>query len=80
MNLETAREFLLWCTLFNYAALLLWFLAFRLMHDGLYRLHSRWFRISPERFDTLHYAGMAVYKIGVLLFNLIPYFALRIVG
>jgi hypothetical protein len=27
----------------------------------------------------LHYAGMALYKIGILLFNLVPYIALRIV-
>jgi len=28
----------------------------------------------------LHSAGMALYKIGILLFNLVPYIALRIVG
>ena len=46
----------------------------------MYRLHSRWFRLSVEQFDVLHYAGMARDKIGILLFNLVPYIALRIVG
>ena len=32
------------------------------------------------QFDALHYAGIALYKIGILLFNLVPYIALRIVG
>ena len=80
MNLELARDILLWCTIINYGVLVVWFAAFTLAHDAIYRLHSRWFRIPVERFDELHYLGMAVYKIGVLLFNLVPYIALLIVA
>ena len=46
----------------------------------MYRLHGRWFQLSVQQFDALHYAGMAMFKIGILLFNLVPYIALRIVG
>jgi len=46
----------------------------------MYRLHSRWFKLSEERFDAIHYQGMAVYKVGVLLFNLTPYLAILVVG
>ncbi|WP_291775457.1 DUF6868 family protein [Castellaniella sp.] len=42
----------------------------------MYRLHSRWFRISNETFDAVHYGGMAIYEIGILLFNLVPRLAL----
>lgn len=70
------KSFLLYCTLINYAVLLIWFAAFSLAHAPLHRLHSRWFGISVERFDALHYGGMAVYKIGVLLLNLVPLIAL----
>jgi hypothetical protein len=52
----------------------------RLGHAWLFRLHGRWFQLSEERFDAIHYTGMAVYKIGVLLFNLAPYVALVIIG
>lgn len=31
-----------------------------------------------RKFDTLHYQAMAVYKIFILVFNLTPYLALRI--
>jgi hypothetical protein len=44
------------------------------------RFHGRWFRLSDEQFDTLHYLGMSIYKIGILLFNLVPFVVLRIVG
>lgn len=66
------REFLLWCTVINYGILLLWFLFFTLAHDWMYRFHGRWFSFTPERFDGIHYLAMALYKIGILLFNLVP--------
>lgn len=76
MTLETLREVLLWSLVMNYGVLLIWFAAFTLAHDRLYSLHSRWFQVSRETFDALHYGGMAVYKIGVLLLNLAPLGAL----
>ena len=39
-----------------------------------------WFHLSVEQFDMLHYAGMSIYKLGILLLNLVPYIALRICG
>ena len=80
MNIETLRSFLLGCLGINYGILMLWFVVFIVAHDALYRLHARWFRISVAQFDAVHYAGMAVYKIGVLLLNLVPYVALRMVA
>ncbi len=80
MSIAMAREALLWCTVINYGVLLVWWLCFILAHDGMYRLHGRWFHLSADQFDALHYAGMALFKIGILLLNLIPYIALRIVG
>lgn len=44
------------------------------------RGHGRWFRLALERFDAVHYAGMAMYKIAAVLFNLVPYLALRLAG
>ena len=80
MRIAIVREGLLWCTVINYGILLVWWLFFLLVHDWIYRLHSRWFHLSREQFDALHYAGMAIFKIGILLFNLVPSIALRIVG
>lgn len=74
------RDFLLWSLVVNYVILLWWFAAFVFARGWMYRLHTRWFRISEERFDAIHYAGMAAYKIGILLFNLAPFIALVILG
>ena len=80
MNIAMARAFLLWCTVINYGVLLVWWLFFLFTHDWMHGLHSRWFHLSMDQFDALHYVGMALYKLGILLFNLVPYIALRIVG
>jgi len=80
MSLEVLRSFLLWSTVINYGILLVWFLFFTFARDWIQRFHGRWFRLSGEQFDALHYAGMSVYKIGILLFSLVPYVALWVVG
>jgi len=80
MDASSLKAFLLWCMVINYVILLGWFGAFVFAHSWMYRLHSRWFRIPEERFDFIHYAGMAAYKIGILLFNLAPFVALLILG
>ena len=46
----------------------------------MHRFHGRWFRLSVEQFAMLHYVGMAIFKIGVILFNLVPYIALHVGG
>ena len=80
MNVDIARSFFLWCTVINYAILMVWFLTIAFARAWLHRLHGRWFHLSDEPFDALHYGAMAVYKVGILLFNLVPLIALWIVG
>lgn len=80
MTLETIRSMLAWCIVINMGLLLWWFFIFWFAQDWIYRLHGRWFSIPRDRFDALHYAGMACFKILILIFNLVPYLALRIIG
>ena len=72
MSIEMARSILLWCTVINYAALMIWFLLYMAARGWLCRLWGRWFRLTPEQFDTLNMAGIVVYKLGIILFNLAP--------
>ena len=41
---------------------------------------DRWFHLSRDQFDALHYAGMGIFKIGIMLFNLVPFVVLSILG
>lgn len=80
MNIDEIRQVLLWSFVINYAVLFLWFGVFIFAHDWLYRMHTRWFRLSVETFDALNYGGVAVYKLGVILLNVVPWIALTIVS
>ena len=80
MELEQLRNFLLGCTIINVALLLLWWMMFACVHDWIYRVHSRWFKLSTESFDTAHYKLMGQWKLMVFMFNLIPYVALSIIA
>jgi len=79
MTLDLVSQSLLWCMAFNYAVLFIWFFAFIFAHGWMRRLHGQWFHLSDSAFDAVHYGGMAIYKIGILLFNLAPFVALWIV-
>lgn len=79
MSIEMIRKTLLWCGIINYGILLVWFLFFILAHDWMYLMHGRWFHLSVEQFDMLHYAGMSIFKLGIILLNIVPCIALHIV-
>ncbi|MDI6755124.1 MAG: hypothetical protein QME78_12120 [Thermodesulfobacteriota bacterium] len=80
MTFQDVRDVFFWCLIMNVGLLLWWFLVFSLAHDWVYRIHGRWFTLSEERFDAIHYLGMAMFKIAIFMFNIVPYIALLIVG
>ena len=80
MTIEAARQFFLWTTLLNYGLLLFWFAIFAVARDWVRGFHGKWFKLRDEHFDAIHYGGMAVYKIGIFLFCLMPLLALLIIG
>ena len=80
MTVEMVRDFLGWCAVMNIGLLLVWFVGIVVAHDWIFRVHSKWFALSKERFDTIHYAALAFFKMSVFLFNVVPYLALRIAG
>ena len=80
MDLQTVRAFFMWCTIINGAMFLLSFVMCVFAGDWVYRMNRLWFPISRETFNVAIYAFIGLYKIFVLMFNLIPYIALVIVG
>lgn len=79
MSLDVVCRFLLWSLAINYAVLLAWFIAFVFARDRMRRLHARWFTLSDATFDTVHYSGMAAYKLAIFFFNATPLLALWLV-
>jgi len=80
MTLEVIRAALGWCTLINWGVLLIWVIFLKVGHNFVYNMHGKFLPLSVEEFDAIHYKCMALYKTGIILFNLAPYIALRIVA
>jgi len=80
MDIESIRAFFMWCTILNVALLLFSSLFCICAGDWVYRIHSKWFSVSRETFNVAIYSFIALYKILVIVFNLIPYIALSIIG
>ena len=53
---------------------------FMLAPDMVYRTQSKWFPIPRETFNVVLYAFLGLFKIVFLVFNVVPYVALLIVG
>ena len=79
MSIETARSFFLWCSVINYAFLLVWVVVAKVGRDWLCRLSGRFMRVTPEQVDLINVAGITLYKMGIFLFNIVPCIALYIV-
>lgn len=78
MAVNAIKDALLWCVLINYLLLITWVAIIAFAHDAFYRLSNRWFKLGVEPFDAINYAGIAFYKIGIILLNLVPLIALHL--
>jgi hypothetical protein len=79
-NLDGVAGILLRCFLGGMALLVVWFAAYVAAGDWIYQMHSRWFQIPRQTFDAIHYAGMAVTKIAIILFFLLPWITIKLIS
>ena len=80
MDIDSIRAFFMWCTILNVALLLFSSLACIFFGDFSYRMNHKFFSISRQEFNIMLVSFIGLYKLLVLVFSLIPYIALVIVG
>ena len=80
MDIYSIRAFLMWCTILNVGLLVLSSLMCICAGDWMYRIHSKLFSISRETFNVAIYSFLALYKLLIFVFNLIPCVALSLVS
>ena len=79
MDIQTLTTFFMWCTILNFALLLLSSLMCICAGNWAYQIHSKWFSISRETFNVAIYSFLGLYKICIFVFSLVPYVALLII-
>jgi hypothetical protein len=78
-SLETIANFLGWCSLINIGILLFTTLMIKAFMGPVAKLHSNIFGVPESELPMTYYWYLALYKIAILVFNLVPYLALRII-
>ena len=80
MDVQKLKPFFFWCTIINGALLALAILSTIATSEPSMLLQSRWFHVPPETLSVATYVFLGMFKIFWLVFNLVPYLALVIVG
>jgi len=80
MAIATVRAFFLWCTIVNGALLALSVMILTCAGDWVYRVHGTWYSLPRDAFNVVIYSFIGAFKVLVLVFNVVPYVALLIVG
>jgi hypothetical protein len=78
MNMVEFANFLGWCTLINFALLIFSSMALMIAHKPVSKLHGRLFNIEQSELSIAYFNYLGNYKVLIIVFNLVPYLALRI--
>ena len=78
MDIQILTRFFMWCTILNVGLLMCSFIIWVLAADFIYRVHGKWFPMPRETFNVVFYVFLGVYKILLLVLNVVPWAVLSI--
>ena len=76
MDIETLKAFFMWSAVINFGILFLWILMIGLAKDTFYKLQSYWFPMPKEKLIVCNYVMYGMFKLIILVFNLVPFIVL----
>jgi len=76
---EMLTEFLGWSTLINFTFLLITTLAIMFFREPVIKIHAELFNLNKEDLGRAYFNYIAIYKILIIVFNFVPYIALKII-
>ena len=79
-TIEILRVFFGWCSVINIGLLIFSSILIIAIRGTASRLHSKMFNLDESFVSQAYFQYLAQYKIAIIVFNIVPYFALRIVG
>ncbi len=79
-SLGTLTAFLGWCTVINIGLLMFAAVVLGLMRGPISQIHAKMFDLNEADLSRGYFQYLAQYKIAVLVLNLVPYVALKIIA
>lgn len=80
MSIETLTTLFGWVCVINIGLLTLTTLAILSLRQTISRIHSKMFGLAPKDLSSMYFNYLANFKVLILVFNIAPYIALKIVG
>ncbi len=80
MTIESLTTFLGWCSVINIGVLLFSTLMMIVMQDFVIKIHSGLFKVNPEALPMLYLQYLGNYKIAIIMLNIVPYVALKLMA
>jgi len=80
MHPDTLAQFFLWCAVINTGMLLLWTLFLLATPGWIYSTQKPFFPMEKDQFRLVFYCLIGFFKVMVIIFNWVPYFALKIIA
>lgn len=79
-NLDNLIAFFGWCTMIN--AVILLFITIVMLSFGplISKIQSKMFNLRTEALNTIYMQYLANYKLAILVLNLVPYIALKVIN
>jgi Family of unknown function (DUF6868) len=78
MDVNQITTFLGWCIAINMGILAFAAIFLFIFKDFAINIHSKLTGVSASKLPALYFSYMANYKIGILILNLVPYIALKL--
>lgn len=78
--MEGLKHMLAWCLVIDYSILIVWAVFSLIGREWFGRTWGSMFDIPPEKVRSINFLCIAIFKMGVIIFNLVPYLALRIMS
>lgn len=79
MTTDSLLAFLGWCSVINLGVLIFSSVMLMACRGRFMTMHSKMFGLEEKELGSLYFRFLAYYQIVVIAFNLVPYFALRII-
>ena len=80
MTIETIREFFGWCAVINTGLLMLSSIFVIAIRGVALRIHGKMFNLDEKYLSQAYFQFLAQYKIAIIVLNVVPYFALKVMG
>ncbi|MCK4917087.1 MAG: hypothetical protein KAS51_02590 [Candidatus Omnitrophica bacterium] len=79
-TIEIVREFLGWCSVINIGLLMFSAILIIRIRKSAASLHGKMFNLDENYVSQAYFQYLGQYKIAIIVFNIVPYLALKLMG